>query len=242
MKKITILLFLFAFLLQPNNCFGQNSNIDNKYTFKEGDYNGIGKWYMGREIAYVMGFQGISWLERFEREQEENVSKLIQNMRIKSDDIIADIGAGSGYHAFRIAPLAKNGLVYAVDIQTEMLMTIEKNKEFSKIKNIETILGTEKSVQLPKNSVDKILMVDVYHEFSFPVEMITSIKNALKPNGQLFLIEYRGEDPLVPIKTIHKMTEKQAMKEMKSAGFKLKENIDNLPWQHCMIFVKNDKK
>ena len=242
MKKITILLFLFTFLLQPNNCFGQNSNIDNKYTFKEGDYNGIGKWYMGREIAYVMGFQGISWLERFEREQEENVSKLIQNMRIKSDDIIADIGAGSGYHAFRIAPLAKNGLVYAVDIQTEMLMTIEKNKEFSKIKNIETILGTEKSVQLPKNSVDKILMVDVYHEFSFPVEMITSIKNALKPNGQLFLIEYRGEDPLVPIKTIHKMTEKQALKEMESAGFKLKENIDNLPWQHCMIFVKNDKK
>ena len=242
MKKLTILLFLFTFLLQPNNCFGQNSNIDNKYTFKEGDYNGIGKWYMGREIAYVMGFQGISWLERFEREQEENVSKLIQNMRIKSDDIIADIGAGSGYHAFRIAPLAKNGLVYAVDIQTEMLMTIEKNKEFSKIKNIETILGTEKSVQLPKNSVDKILMVDVYHEFSFPVEMITSMKNALKPNGQLFLIEYRGEDPLVPIKTIHKMTEQQALKEMESAGFKLKENIDNLPWQHCMIFVKNDKK
>ena len=242
MKKLTILLFLFTLLLQPNNCFGQNSNIDNKYTFKEGDYNGIGKWYMGREIAYVMGFQGISWLERFEREQEENVSKLIQNMRIKSDDIIADIGAGSGYHAFRIAPLAKNGLVYAVDIQTEMLMTIEKNKEFSKIKNIETILGTEKSVQLPKNSVDKILMVDVYHEFSFPVEMITSIKNALKPNGQLFLIEYRGEDPLVPIKTIHKMTEQQALKEMESAGFKLKENIDNLPWQHCMIFVKNDKK
>ena len=197
---------------------------------------------MGREIAYVMGFQGISWLERFEREQEENVSKLIQNMRIKSDDIIADIGAGSGYHAFRIAPLAKKGLVYAVDIQTEMLMTIEKNKEFSKIKNIETILGTEKSVQLPKNSVDKILMVDVYHEFSFPLEMITSIKNALKPNGQLFLIEYRGEDPLVPIKTIHKMTEKQALKEMESAGFKLKENIDNLPWHHCMIFVKNDKK
>ena len=242
MKKLTILLFLFTFLLQPNNCFGQNSNIDNKYTFKEGDYNGIGKWYMGREIAYVMGFQGIDWLERSEREQEENVSKLIQNMRIRSDDIIADIGAGSGYHAFRIATLDKNGLVYAVDIQTEMLMTIEKNKEFSKIKNIETILGTEKSVQLPKNSVDKILMVDVYHEFSFPVEMINSMKNALKPNGQLFLIEYRGEDPLVPIKTIHKMTEKQALKEMESAGFKLKENIDNLPWQHCMIFVKNDKK
>ena len=139
-----------------------------------------------------------------------------------------------------MAPLAKNGLVYAVDIQTEMLMAIEKNKEISKIKNVETILGTEKSVEIPKNSVDKILMVDVYHEFSFPVEMIASMKSALKSNGQLFLIEYRAEDPLVPIKTIHKMSEKQAVKEMEAAGFKLQKNIDNLPWQHCMIFVKNN--
>ena len=240
MKKKIILLFLFAAVLQPNNCFGQKYNSDNIYTFEEGDYNGIGKWYMGREIAYVMGFQGIDWLERPEREKEENVSKLIQNMRIKSDDVIADIGVGSGYHAFRMAPLAKNGLVYAVDVQTEMLMAIEKNKEISKIKNIETILGTEKSVKIPKNSVDKILMVDVYHEFSFPVEMISSMKNALKSNGQLFLIEYRAEDPLVPIKSIHKMSEKQAIKEMEAAGFKLRKNIDNLPWQHCMIFVKNN--
>ena len=238
MKKFTILLFLFTALLISNECVGQKTNTDKKYTFKSGDDNGIGKWYMGREIAYVMGFEGIGWLERPEREKEENVSKLIQNMRIKSDDVIADIGAGSGYHAFRMAPLAKNGLVYAVDVQTEMLMAIEKNKEISKIKNIETILGTEKSVHLPKNSIDKILMVDVYHEFSFPVEMIASMKNALKSNGQLFLIEYRSEDPLVPIKSIHKMTEKQALKEMEAAGFKLKRNIDNLPWQHCMIFIK----
>jgi precorrin-6B methylase 2 len=238
MKKFTILLFLFTALLISNECVGQKTNTDKKYTFKSGDDNGIGKWYMGREIAYVMGFEGIGWLERPEREKEENVSKLIQNMKIKSDDVIADIGAGSGYHAFRMAPLAKNGLVYAVDVQTEMLMAIEKNKEISKIKNIETILGTEKSVHLPKNSIDKILMVDVYHEFSFPVEMIASMKNALKSNGQLFLIEYRSEDPLVPIKSIHKMTEKQALKEMEAAGFKLKRNIDNLPWQHCMIFIK----
>ena len=116
---------------------------------------------------------------------------------------------------------------------------IEKNKENSEIKNIDTILGTEKSVEIPKNSVDKILMVDVYHEFSFPVEMIASMKSALKSNGELFLIEYRAEDPLVPIKTIHKMSEKQAIKEMETAGFKLRKNIDNLPWQHCMIFEKN---
>lgn len=238
MKKLTILLFLFATFLQSNECIAQNSIVENKYIFKEGDFNGIGKWYMGREIAYVMGYQGIGWLERSEREKEENVSKLIKNMRIKSNDVIADIGAGSGYHTFRMASLTPNGLVYAVDIQTEMLMAIENKKTFSEISNVETILGTEKSVQLPKNSVDKILMVDVYHEFSFPLEMIFSMKNALKSNGELFLIEYRAEDPLVPIKRIHKMSQKQAVKEMEAAGFKLRKNIENLPWQHCMIFVK----
>ena len=159
-------------------------------------------------------------------------------MGIKTNDTIADIGAGSGYHVFRIAPIANKGMVYAVDIQTEMLMAIENIKETSKIKNIKTILGSEESVYLPENSVDKILMVDVYHEFSFPIEMITSIKRALKPEGELFLIEYRAEDPNVPIKKIHKMSEKQAVKEMNAAGFKLKRNINNLPWQHCMIFVK----
>ena len=216
----------------------QVNNYDEKYTFREGDYNGIGKWYMGREIAHVMGYQGIGWLERSEREKEENVSKLIQNLGIEPNDIIADIGAGSGYHVFRMAPLAKKGMVYAVDIQNEMLMAIESKKESTKIRNVKTVLGTEKSIQLPNNSVDKILMVDVYHEFNFPREMIKSIKNALKANGKLFLIEYRGEDPKVPIKEIHKMTEKQAGREMEAAGFTLRENINNLPWQHCMVFIK----
>ena len=240
MKRLYTLVLLFSFLFISNKSFSQEIIQEDYYTFKRGDYNGIGKWYMGREIAYVMGFQGIGWLERSEREKEENVSSLIKNMKIKSNEVIADIGAGSGYHAFRIASLVTNGLVYAVDIQPEMLMAIEKTKEFRKIENIKTILGTEKTVELPKNSVDKILMVDVYHEFSFPVEMINSIKNALKPNGELFLIEYRAEDLKVPIKRIHKMTEEQAVKEMKAAGLVLKENIDNLPWQHCMVFIKNN--
>ena len=240
MKRLYTFTLLFSFLFISNKSFSQEIIQEDYYTFKRGDYNGIGKWYMGREIAYVMGFQGIGWLERSEREKEENVSSLIKNMKIKSDEVIADIGAGSGYHAFRIASLVTNGLVYAVDIQPEMLMAIEKTKEFKKVENIKTILGTEKTVELPKNSVDKILMVDVYHEFSFPVEMINSIKNALKPNGELFLIEYRAEDLKVPIKRIHKMTEEQAVKEMKAAGLVLKENIDNLPWQHCMVFIKNN--
>ena len=238
MKKLSVLLLLLNILLFSNKSRAQNNTDDQKYIYKTGDYNGIGKWYMDREIAYVMGYEGIGWLERSQREKEENVSKLIQNMGIKSNDTIADIGAGSGYHVFRIAPIANKGMVYAVDIQTEMLMAIENIKETSKIKNIKTILSSEQSVYLAENSVDKILMVDVYHEFSFPIEMITSIKSALKPKGELFLIEYRAEDPYVPIKKIHKMSEKQAVKEMNAAGFKLKKNINNLPWQHCMIFVK----
>jgi len=239
MKKLSVLLLLLNILLFSNKSRAQNNTDDQKYIYKTGDYNGIGKWYMDREIAYVMGYEGIGWLERSQREKEENVSKLIQNMGIKSNDTIADIGAGSGYHVFRIAPIANKGMVYAVDIQTEMLMAIENIKETSKIKNIKTILSSEQSVYLAENSVDKILMVDVYHEFSFPIEMITSIKSALKPKGELFLIEYRAEDPNVPIKRIHKMSEKQAVKEMEAAGFKLKRNINNLPWQHCMVFVKN---
>ena len=160
-------------------------------------------------------------------------------MNIQPTDNIADIGAGSGYHVFRMAPIANKGQIYAVDIQKEMLMAIETSKAVNDINNVITVQGTEKTVNLPKNYVDKVLMVDVYHEFNFPVEMIQSIKKALKPNGKIFLIEYRGEDPKVPIKPLHKMTEAQAVKEMKAAGFRLEKNIDNLPWQHCMIFVRN---
>ena len=239
MKNFSILIILISCFLTSNESIAQADSIDTKYIYKRGDFNGIGKWYMGREIAYIMGFQGINWLERSEREKEEDVSTLIKNMKIKTNDTIADIGAGSGYHVFKMAPLAENGLVYAVDIQPEMVETIELKKRSKRMSNIETVLGSEKSINLPKNSLDKILLVDVYHEFSYPIELVKSIKNALKPNGQLFLIEYRGEDLTVPIKKIHKMTEKQSIAEMKAAGLSLKENIDNLPWQHCMIFEKN---
>ena len=239
MKNFSILIILISCFLTSNESIAQADSIDTKYIYKRGDFNGTGKWYMGREIAYIMGFQEINWLERSEREKEEDVSTLIKNMKIKTNDTIADIGAGSGYHVFKMAPLAENGLVYAVDIQPEMVETIELKKRSKRMSNIETVLGSEKSINLPKNSLDKILLVDVYHEFSYPIELVKSIKNALKPNGQLFLIEYRGEDLTVPIKKIHKMTEKQSIAEMKAAGLSLKENIDNLPWQHCMIFEKN---
>jgi SAM-dependent methyltransferase len=238
--KIHINLFLvFTLIITNFSLNAQKEDIDtNRYTYKKGDPNGIGKWYMGREIAYVMGFQGIDWLERAEREDEENSAKLISNMNIQPGDTIADIGAGSGYHVFKMAPIAKEGAIYAVDIQDEMLAAIIMHAGYSSNKNIETILGGEKSVNLPENSVDKVLMVDVYHEFNYPYEMVMSIKKALRKGGKIYLIEYRGEDATVPIKKIHKMTKVQAIKEMNVAGFRLEKNIDNLPWQHCMVFVK----
>ena len=239
MKKVAKTLLLFLFLLPWQPGIAQDKFPNANYTYKKGDPNGIGKWYMGREIAYVMGYQGMQWLDRPEREEEENTTTLLLNMGIEPEDNIADIGAGSGYHVFKMAKLAGRGLIYAVDIQDEMLEEINKRTERDQIKNVRVIKGGEKIINIAENSLDKVLMVDVYHEFNYPAEMLTSIKKALKSDGKLFLIEYRGEDGSVPIKKIHKMTEAQAIKEMKAAGLKLHRNIDNLPWQHCMVFIKN---
>ncbi len=238
MKKVIRVLFLLIILIPIYKGFAQDTSSNGAYTYKKGDSNGIGKWYMGREIAHVMGFQGINWLNRPEREQEENTSILLDNMDIGVHDILADIGAGSGYHVFKLASMADKGLVYAIDIQDEMLAELRKNKVNSKVNNVEIIKGREKTVNLPENSVDKVLMVDVYHEFNYPMEIITSIKKALKENGKIFLIEYRGEDDSIAIKKLHKMTQEQAIKEMQAAGMKLEQSIDNLPLQHCMVFVK----
>lgn len=206
------------------------------YTLRRGDPSGIGKWHMGREIAHVMGYQGISWLERPEREKEEQASLLLKNMEIQPGDHIADIGAGSGYHVFKMAELAQIGQVYAVDIQDEMLNAMRQKAKSANVTNVQFVKGSEKNVNLPANSVDKLLMVDVYHEFSFPIEMLSSIKKALKPDGKIYLIEYRAEDRTVPIKRLHKMSEAQAKKEFEASGFELQENIGNLPWQHCLVF------
>lgn len=242
LRNILRLFVLLLITLPLYQCIGQDSTSkksEENYTFKTGDPNGIGKWYMGREIAHVMGFQGMRWLERSTREEEENTSKLLLNMAIEPSDTIADIGAGSGYHVFKMAPLAKEGMIYAVDIQDEMLAALRKKKNEDDIKNIALVKGSEKSINLLENSVDKVLMVDVYHEFNYPIAMIASVKKALRPDGKLYLIEYRGEDDSVPIKELHKMTESQAVMEMNAAGMKLERNIDNLPWQHCMVFVKD---
>lgn len=211
-----------------------------RYEFKSGDPNGIGKWYMGRQIAYVMSHQGIDWLERPEREKEENSSQLLKNMNIKPGMIMADIGAGSGYYTARISKLVGNGKVYAVDIEPEMINYLDQRIASEKLTNVKTILSTEQKVNLPANSIDLMLLVDVYHEFSFPYEMGRSMLEALKPGGLLYLVEFRAEDNSVPIKAVHKMSEKQAVKELKAAGFQFERNISNLPWQHCMVFRKSN--
>jgi precorrin-6B methylase 2 len=226
--------FLFFIIFSLSACAQENP-----YTYKKDDPNGIGKWYKGREIAHVMGYQGMFWLERPERELEERTSLLLKNMNIQAQDQIADIGAGSGYHVFRMAKKAKNGMIYAVDIQDEMLAVLEQKKKTGNHTNVSVVKGSVKSINIPKNTLDKVLIVDVYHEMDYPVEMMQSVYSSMKPNGKLFLIEYRGEDPEVPIKRLHKMSEEQAVKELKAVGFTLEENISNLPWQHCMVFIKS---
>ncbi len=221
------------------------SKKSSRYEWKaEHDRNGIGKFYMGREIAYVMGHQAASWLERATREEEEQPKKLIKVLNVVQGMVIADIGAGSGYHSFRLAPLVgEKGKILAVDIQPEMLDIIEKRMKKEKVENIKPILSKEDDPKLPDNTVDMILMVDVYHEFAFPYEMTEKMIKALKPGGKLVFVEFKKEDPKVPIKEVHKMSERQVLKEMDE--FKELKHIETnkeLPWQHVITFKKVDVK
>jgi FkbM family methyltransferase len=228
--RFTLLFFAF---LQAATLSAQE-----RYTLKSGDPNGINKWYMGRQIAQVMSHFGIGWLEREEREQEEKTAQLMKNLAVQPGQVIADIGAGSGYHSSLLSKMVGNGKVYAVDVEPEMIAFLNERIKREGKKNIIPVLSTEKTVSLPANSMDMMLLVDVYHEFSFPYEMAISMLEALKPGGKLVLVEFRAEDPNVPIKTIHKMSQQQAVKEFKAAGFTFEKNISNLPWQHCLIFRK----
>jgi protein-L-isoaspartate O-methyltransferase len=203
------------------------------------DPNGIGKFYMGREIALVMGHEAAGWLERPEREKEEQPKKLLKALDLKPDMVVADIGAGSGYHSFRMAEkVGPKGKVLAVDIQKEMLDLIRRRMEKEKIANIEPVLGSETNPKLPAGGVDLILLVDVYHEFAFPYEMTEAMVKALKPGGRLAFVEFRLEDPEVPIKLVHKMSQQQVLKEMKPHPLKHVKTITSLPWQHVILFEK----
>lgn len=215
-----------------------------KYEFRrEHDPNGIGKFYLGREIAMVMGHQAADWLERPEREKEEQPAKLLPLLKLKAGDAVADIGAGSGYYSFRLAPLVGDkGKIYAVDIQPEMLALIRLRAKAQKVTNVVPVGGTVTDPKLPENGVDLILMVDVYHEFDHPYEMTEAMLKSLKPGGRIAFVEFRMEDENVPIKLVHKMTEKQVLREM--AIFPQLKHVKthaDLPWQHVIIFEKKDE-
>jgi ubiquinone/menaquinone biosynthesis C-methylase UbiE len=208
------------------------------YVFSDPSPDGIGKFFHGREISQVMGHPAIEWLERDNREDEEAPSRAIAMLDLAPSAVIADIGAGSGYYTFRIAPKLPLGRVMAVDIQPEMLEFVKNRSAELGITNVVPHLSTIRSVNLPEKSIDAALMVDAYHEFSDPAEMLASLFHALKPGGRIFLLEFRAEDPAVPIKPLHKMTESQAQLELESAGFRFVENRDGLPWQHFLVFEK----
>ncbi len=199
---------------------------------------GTGKIYMGREIGRVMDHEGAAWLDRPSRELDESPDKVISNLDLKSGDVVADIGAGTGYFTFRISPLVTEGKVFAVDIQREMLEMVEKRRQQVHAKNVVPVLGSAVDPNLPEALVDIVLMVNSYHEFSHPREMMESVVRALKPGGRVILIEYRGEDPSVLRKPLHKMSEGQARKEMAAIGLRWRETKDFLPQQHFIVFEK----
>jgi len=203
------------------------------------DPDGIGKFYMGREIAHVMGHQAADWLERPERENEERPDLLLGALGIKAGQSVADIGAGSGYYTRRLAKsVGAKGIVYAVDIQPEMLDLLTNKMAELKIRNVRPILGDLTDPKLPPSSVDLILMVDVYHEFDHPFEMTKAMITSLKPGGRLVFVEFRGEDPKVPIKPLHKMTEAQVRREMSVHPLQWFETNEVLPRQHIFIVKK----
>ena len=216
----------------------------NRYELRaEHDPNGTGKFYLGREIALVMGHAGADWLERPERSQEEQTDLLVQALHVRPRAVIADIGAGTGYLSRRLArQTGPEGKVLAVDIQPEMLALLTNNMARYGISNVVPVLGTLTNPRLPANSTDLVVMVDVYHEFEYPYEMMQAIAGALKPGGQVAFVEYRREDPNVPIKLVHKMTEAQVRKEMSVQPLVWVRTLEVLPRQHIIIFSRTASK
>ncbi len=223
----------------PSFAFSSSPVLTPVYQFKAlHSPDGIGKFYMGREIAQVMGHQGAGWLERSQREREEQPNQAIALLQLQPTDVVADIGAGTGYFSFRMAKLLPQGQVFAVDLQPEMIEIMGYLQAENEIKNVVPTLGTEQNPNLPTASLDLVLLVDAYHEFTYPREMIEAIAQALKPKGRVALLEYKGENPFIAIKTLHKMTQKQVKNEMLAAGLTWIET-KSLPQQHLLIFQKS---
>jgi len=199
------------------------------------------KTYLGRVLAQPMSHLGASWLVRPERDQEENASLSFRQLKLQPGMTVCDLGCGNGYWTLPMArEVGSNGRVLAVDIQAEMLQKLRERSAQFNYTHIEPIRSTVSDPRLPENQVDLLLMVDVYHEFSHPESMLWGIRRSLKPNGVVALLEYREEDPRVPIKPLHKMSKNQILKEYKENGFKLVREFNELPWQHLMFFARDD--
>jgi ubiquinone/menaquinone biosynthesis C-methylase UbiE len=197
--------------------------------------------YKGREIAQTMHYLGAGWLTREERERDEDCTTMVKALKVKRGDVVCDMGCGNGFYTLKLARLVgPKGKVIAVDIQREMLGLLDDRAKQERITNIDTVLGTVVDPKLPKESLDLVLLVDVYHEFSHPEQMLAAIRQSLKPTGRVALVEFRAEDPNVPIKPLHKMSKEQIMKEFPPNGFKLVAEFDKLPWQHLMFFQRDD--
>jgi SAM-dependent methyltransferase len=196
----------------------------------------------GRQFALPMGVQGADWLERREREREEDPDLAMRLIRVRRGSSVADIGAGTGYFTLRLArAVGTDGAVYAVDIQPGMLDLLQKNVARARLNNVTPVLGASDDPRLPAGALDLVLMVDVYHELSQPQTMLRRIREALKPDGRLVLLEYRAEDPNVPIRPEHKMTKAQIKLEVEHEGFRQARVFDDLPWQHLVVFTKADR-
>lgn len=225
-----------ALLLTPFAALGADPT---RYRQSPASADGIGKTYMGREIAGVMGWQGAAWLEREEREREERTDLLVRALALKPGMTVADIGAGTGYLSRRMAPLvAPGGQVLAVDVQPQMVRLLQTLIERERLPHIKAMLGADDDVRLPAGTVDLAVMVDVYHELALPFEVLASIVRALKPGGRVAFVEYRAEDPAVPIKTLHKMSAAQVRREAEVQGLVWDHAFEGLPWQHLLVFSK----
>ena len=235
------LLLCFLFICAYGSCQhapSATAENDTSYIYGNPSGGGTGKFYFGREIANIMDASGSDWLERSSRPKEENTSLIVKSMKLKPGMVVADIGAGTGYYTFRIAKLVPQGKVYAVEIQEELIDLLNKRKNETGANHVEVIRGDTLSVNLPENTVDLAILVDVYHELSWPREIIHSIGKSLKPDGKILLVEYRGEDPEVRIKPLHKTTIEQLSREMKSHGFVVDKRVNVLPIQHFLVFRK----
>jgi ubiquinone/menaquinone biosynthesis C-methylase UbiE len=206
---------------------------------RDHDPDGIGKFYLDREIAQVMGPAGIIWLERPEREIEEQPTIVLDALQLKGGETVVDFGAGSGYYTFRLArAVGPRGAVLAVDVEPKMLEFIRQRAVRENLTNVGLLQSTATDPRLPANRIDLLLMVDVYHELEFPYEVMLKVRDSLKPGGRVALVEYRKEDPAVLIKQVHKMSQEQIIKEMAAVGLTHIETIDTLPLQHLAIFRK----